>query len=48
MYEYSSENLKMVGREEQLWVMEQLCMNNCTYNELSHWLCAYEAVLKLY
>ncbi len=38
MFEYSQENLSLSGRKEQLYLMEALCLNLCTFAELTYWL----------
>lgn len=46
MYEYSQDNLRLSDRHEQLYFMELLCLNLCSFSEMASWLNRLESVLK--
>ena len=46
MYDYSSDTMTLTDKQEQLFLMEGLCFNNCTFGELGGWLSHYESSLK--
>lgn len=40
--------MTLSSRTEQLYLMEALCLNLCTFSELTYWLNRQEFVLKFF